>query len=137
MGSCRRLGVWNRCVHSVFFFSVLNRKCKCACHYAYISRNFWSKEIHTNVLSLLGQATARLSNFTNVLGIDPSLPMIRAARKENDKRGVWATECTSFIQGSAEDVRGVVEDDSVDMLVSGLVFTPNFLDCSLTSGLMV
>jgi trans-aconitate 3-methyltransferase len=77
---------------------------------------------------LPGQATTRLSRFTKTIGIDPSLPMIQAARKDLEKNTrvledtVPATDSEpriSFVHGSAEDLSGILADNSVDMLVSG------------------
>jgi trans-aconitate 3-methyltransferase len=69
---------------------------------------------------LTGQATSRLSAFDKIVGIDPSLPMIQAAREDNEKDGSRATERITFVQGDAEDLNGILADNSVDMLVSGL-----------------
>lgn len=41
--------------------------------------------------------------------------MIRAAREENNK----AKKHIDFVQGNAEDLKGIIADNSVDMLVSG------------------
>jgi ubiquinone/menaquinone biosynthesis C-methylase UbiE len=71
---------------------------------------------------LPGQATTRLIDFNNIIGIDPSFPMIQAAREENRKSGGLAKERIRFVQGDAEDLGGILADNSVDMLVSGLSF---------------
>jgi ubiquinone/menaquinone biosynthesis C-methylase UbiE len=65
---------------------------------------------------LPGQATARLTNFDRIIGIDPSFPMIRAARQES----TWPKERINFVQGDAENLGGILADNSVDMVVSGL-----------------
>ncbi|KAF8235682.1 hypothetical protein L208DRAFT_1391973 [Tricholoma matsutake] len=62
----------------------------------------------------LGCGTDRLSPFEKIVGVDPSLPMIRAAREENNK----AKKHIDFVQGNAEDLKGIIADNSVDMLVS-------------------
>lgn len=44
--------------------------------------------------------------------------MIRAACEENEK-AEDIKERISFVQGNAEDTRGILRDNSVDLLVSG------------------
>lgn len=46
--------------------------------------------------------------------------MIQTAREENYKAGSLTKECINFVQGDAEDLRSILADDSVDMLISGL-----------------
>ncbi|KAG6828370.1 hypothetical protein H0H92_008212 [Tricholoma furcatifolium] len=60
-----------------------------------------------------GQATIQLTDkFPSVLGIDPSQNMIDAAcRKHTDS-------IMKFVRGSSEDLRNVVADDSVDLMIS-------------------
>ncbi|KAF8066526.1 S-adenosyl-L-methionine-dependent methyltransferase [Lyophyllum atratum] len=60
-----------------------------------------------------GQATTELkSHFSSVTGIDPSQPMIDAAQKKHQHGGL------TFRQGRSEDLRNVLADDSVDLVIS-------------------
>lgn len=82
---------------------------------------------------MLGQATARLDNFNKVVGIDPSAPMIQAALEENAKSSLSTKDRINFIQGNAEDLSGILEDNSVDMLVSGSSLLPLSVPAALTN----
>ncbi|KAG5637411.1 hypothetical protein H0H81_004669 [Sphagnurus paluster] len=60
-----------------------------------------------------GQATIELKDkFTSVIGIDPSQPMIEAAQAK------WRGEPLTFQQGRSEDLRNVLPNDSVDLIIS-------------------
>ncbi|PFH46909.1 hypothetical protein AMATHDRAFT_68792 [Amanita thiersii Skay4041] len=66
-----------------------------------------------------GQATRHLMPFAKVIAVDPSEPMLAAARAEFTS-GPWAsdTDKVRFVQASAEDLSGVVPDASVDLIIS-------------------
>ncbi|KAG6815948.1 hypothetical protein H0H87_010055 [Tephrocybe sp. NHM501043] len=60
-----------------------------------------------------GQATTQLrEKFSRVIGIDPSQPMIDAAQQKHKDHGII------FRRGHSENLRDVLEDDSVDLLIS-------------------
>lgn len=69
---------------------------------------------------------AFVSSFDRVVGLDPSQGMVEAARGvlkqkvdsgEVDLQG--GKREVSFAQGKGEDLRGIVEDASVDLVVAG------------------
>jgi len=68
-----------------------------------------------------GQATTeiQLSAFEKVIGVDPSLPMIQAAR-EIKRNGLWDAQADriQFVQSEAENLGGILPDNSVDLLIS-------------------
>jgi trans-aconitate 3-methyltransferase len=62
-----------------------------------------------------GQATAELTRFKHVIGVDPSEKMVNGARQYTTALGV--TNC-EFVKSSAEDL-SFLEDGSVDLVVAG------------------
>lgn len=52
--------------------------------------------------------------FRQVIGVDPSEPMVIAAQRQTNSPNI------KYVQGQAEDLKGVVEANSVDLLISGL-----------------
>ncbi|TFK36215.1 S-adenosyl-L-methionine-dependent methyltransferase [Crucibulum laeve] len=68
-----------------------------------------------------GQATVLLRDrFREVIGIDPSEPMIQKARANFKAHGSSSEHngVLRFIQGSAESLNETLEDDSVDLLIA-------------------
>ncbi|KAF9456672.1 S-adenosyl-L-methionine-dependent methyltransferase [Collybia nuda] len=59
-----------------------------------------------------GQATPQLRHFGQVIGVDPSLPMVTAAQRTSTIPNI------KYVQGHAENLKGIVEPDSVDLLIS-------------------
>ncbi|KAG6906881.1 hypothetical protein DXG01_011502 [Tephrocybe rancida] len=66
-----------------------------------------------------GQAITQLTGkFNRVIGVDPSQPMVDAAREKHKGTGI------SFYHGQSEDLSHILKDDSVDLLISGSVSRP-------------
>ena len=59
--------------------------------------------------------------------------MIQAALEENAKSSLSTKDRINFIQGNAEDLSGILEDNSVDMLVSGSSLLPLSVPAALTN----
>lgn len=51
--------------------------------------------------------------FRQVIGVDPSEPMVIAAQRQTNSPNI------KYVQGQAEDLKGIIEADSVDLLISG------------------
>ena len=64
-----------------------------------------------------GQATAALSPFKRVIGVDPSAKMVESAIRHIQSLGP-ETGQFEFVQSPAEKLL-FLEDDSVDLVVSG------------------
>ncbi|KAG6840015.1 hypothetical protein C0991_009571 [Blastosporella zonata] len=61
-----------------------------------------------------GQATAQLTGkFSRVIGVDPSQPMIDTAQRKHKGTGI------TFYRGHSEDLSSVLQDNSVDLIISG------------------
>lgn len=45
--------------------------------------------------------------------MDPSEPMVIAAQRQTNSPNI------KYVQGQAEDLKGIIEADSVDLLISG------------------
>ena len=76
-----------------------------------------------------GQATAELTPFKRVIGVDPSAKMIESAREMAfaDPQSTNSVNVTQFeyVQSSAESLP-FLEDRSVDLVISGDILMCDF-----------
>ena len=70
-----------------------------------------------------GQATTHLRAFSEVIGVDPSQSMLEKARVYLAES--WEEKSNSpilkLLHGSAEDMKHHLSDESVDLLIAGIL----------------